>query len=106
MNRLTSFILAALLLVALSALRKAQTSAPGQIDRETLDKWYMSYIAFNGQGYNSFVAESTDLVKWTNPRLALGFGKEGEFDFGGCRRDLRIRKARHRHDQATPVMGH
>ena len=21
---------------------------------------------------------------WTNPRLAMGFGKEGEFDFGGC----------------------
>ena len=51
---------------------------PGQTD-----KWYMSYIAFNGQGYNSFVVESTDLVKWTNPRLAMGFGKQGEFDFGG-----------------------
>ena len=48
------------------------------------DKWFMSFIAFNGQGYNSFVAESTDLVKWTNPRLAMGFGKPGEFDFGGC----------------------
>lgn len=47
------------------------------------DKWYMSYIAFGG-GYNSFVVESTDLVTWTNPRLAMGFGKEGEFDFGGC----------------------
>jgi predicted GH43/DUF377 family glycosyl hydrolase len=48
------------------------------------DKWYMSFIAFNGKGYNSFVAESTDLVQWTNPKLAMGFGKEGEFDFGGC----------------------
>ena len=48
------------------------------------DKWYMSFIAFNGKGYNSFVAESTDLVRWTNPKLAMGFGKEGEFDFGGC----------------------
>jgi len=47
------------------------------------DKWYMSFIGFNGQGYNSFVAESTDLVHWTHPRLALGFGKPGEFDFGG-----------------------
>jgi hypothetical protein len=52
---------------------------PGQAD-----KWFMSFIAFNGQGYNSFAAESTDLVHWTNPRLAMGFGKEGEFDFGGC----------------------
>jgi len=48
------------------------------------DKWFMSFISFNGKGYNSFVAESTDLVKWTNPRLAMGFGKPGEFDFGGC----------------------
>lgn len=48
------------------------------------DKWFMSFIGFNGKGYNSFVAESTDLVKWTNPRLAMGFGKPGEFDFGGC----------------------
>ena len=48
------------------------------------DKWYMSFIAFNGQGYNSFVAESNDLIHWSNPRLAMGFGKPGEFDHGGC----------------------
>jgi beta-xylosidase len=30
------------------------------------------------------VVESTDLLHWTNPRLAMGFGREGEFDFGGC----------------------
>jgi hypothetical protein len=46
-------------------------------------KWYMSFVAFNGKGYNSFTAESTDLVHWTNMRLAMGFGKPGEFDFGG-----------------------
>ena len=44
----------------------------------------MSFIGYNGQGYNSFVVESTDLLHWTNPKLAMGFGKEGEFDFGGC----------------------
>jgi predicted GH43/DUF377 family glycosyl hydrolase len=48
------------------------------------DKWHMSFIGFNGQGYNSFVAESDDLIHWTKPRLAMGFGKPGEFDFGGC----------------------
>jgi hypothetical protein len=48
------------------------------------DKWFMSFIAFNGQGYNSFVAESTDLVQWTHPRLAMGFGPTNEFDAGGC----------------------
>lgn len=46
--------------------------------------WYMSFIAFDGQGYNSFVAESNDLVRWTKPRLAMGFGPAGEFDHGGC----------------------
>jgi predicted GH43/DUF377 family glycosyl hydrolase len=48
------------------------------------DVWYMSFIGFNGKGYNSFVVESRDLVHWTNPQLAMGFGKEGEFDYGGC----------------------
>ena len=48
------------------------------------DKWYMSFIAFNGKGYNSFVAESADLVHWSNYRLAMGFGPEGRFDHGGC----------------------
>ena len=48
------------------------------------DKWLMSFIAFNGQGYNSFVAESTDLVHWKKPRLAMGFGPAKEFDHGGC----------------------
>lgn len=47
------------------------------------DKWFMSFIAFDGKGYNSFVAESADLIRWTNPRLAMGFGPEGGFDHGG-----------------------
>ncbi|MDO4557801.1 MAG: hypothetical protein Q4C47_02420 [Planctomycetia bacterium] len=46
-------------------------------------KWYMSFIAFNGKGYNTFVVESDDLIRWTNPRLLFGFGPEGEFDHGG-----------------------
>lgn len=48
------------------------------------DTWLMSFIAFDGKGYNSFVAESDDLVSWKNIRHAMGFGKQGEFDFGGC----------------------
>jgi len=47
-------------------------------------KWYMSFIAFNGKGYNSFLAESDDMVHWNNARLAMGFGPPGEFDHGGC----------------------
>jgi hypothetical protein len=48
------------------------------------DKWFLSFIAFDGHGYNSFVTESTNLVQWTQPRLAMGFGPANEFDFGGC----------------------
>jgi beta-xylosidase len=43
----------------------------------------MAFIGFNGKGYNSFVVESDDLIHWKNPQLALGFGPEGAFDFGG-----------------------
>ena len=46
--------------------------------------WYMSFLAFNGHGYNSFVAASDDLIHWKTPRLAMGFGPAGEFDHGGC----------------------
>lgn len=46
-------------------------------------RWYMSFIGFDGQGYQSFIAESTDLVQWSKPRLAMGFGEEGAFDHGG-----------------------
>ena len=46
--------------------------------------WYMSFIAFNGKGYNSFVEQSTDLLHWSNPQLAMGFGQSGQFDYGGC----------------------
>jgi hypothetical protein len=53
--------------------------APGQNN-----KWFMSFIGFNGQGYNSFIVESTNLMQWTNPRLAMGFGPPNEFDHGGC----------------------
>jgi predicted GH43/DUF377 family glycosyl hydrolase len=46
-------------------------------------KWYMTFIGFDGMGYQSFIAESDDLLNWGNMRLAMGFGKKGEFDYGG-----------------------
>lgn len=48
------------------------------------DKYYMSFIGFDGQGYQSFVAESSNLIDWGNCRLAMGFGPSGQFDHGGC----------------------
>ncbi len=46
-------------------------------------KWYMTFIGFDGKGYQSFIAESENLVHWDNMRLAMGYGPEGEFDYGG-----------------------
>ncbi len=47
------------------------------------DRWYMSFIGFDGKGYQSFVADSSDLVNWTPRGLAMGYGAVGEFDHGG-----------------------
>lgn len=47
------------------------------------DRWYMTFIGFDGRGYQSFLAESNDLVHWHHRGLAMGFGPEGEFDHGG-----------------------
>jgi beta-xylosidase len=60
------------------------TDAPTVYQRPGDPNWCLSFIGFNGKGYQSFVAESTDLVHWGNHRLAMGFGKEGDFDHGGC----------------------
>ena len=46
-------------------------------------KWYMTFIGYDGLGYQSFIAESIDLVHWKNFRLAMGYGSPGAFDFGG-----------------------
>ena len=45
--------------------------------------WYMTFTGYDGKGYQSFVAESADLVHWGNMRLSMGYGPEGEFDHGG-----------------------
>jgi predicted GH43/DUF377 family glycosyl hydrolase len=48
------------------------------------DKYYMSFVGFDGRGYRSFVAASDDLITWGNSRLAMGYGPTNEFDHGGC----------------------
>ena len=47
-------------------------------------KWYMTFVGFDGKGYQSFVAESADLLRWKPRGLAMGYGPPGEFDHGGC----------------------
>jgi len=47
------------------------------------DRWYMSFVGFDGVGYQSFVAASDDLLHWSDYQLAMGYGPEGEFDYGG-----------------------
>ena len=59
------------------------TDVPTVFQVKGSDRWLMSYIGFDGMGYQSFVAESKDLVKWDKHRLAMGYGPEGEFDHGG-----------------------
>ena len=48
--------------------------------------WYMSFIGFDGQGYQSFLASSDDLVRWRQLGLAMGaYGMAlmlGEFALG------------------------
>lgn len=59
------------------------TDVPTVFQMKRSDKWYMTFIGFDGQGYQSFIAESEDLVHWEKMRLAMGYGPEGSFDYGG-----------------------
>jgi len=46
-------------------------------------KWYMTFIGFDGKGYQTFLAESDDLIHWRQLGLAMGYGPKGSFDHGG-----------------------
>ncbi len=46
-------------------------------------KYHISFVAFEGSGYQSVIADSTDMIHWTNYHLAMSYGGEGEFDHGG-----------------------
>jgi len=39
------------------------------------DVWYMTYIIFDGQGYETWLAESNDLLKWESKGKILSFTK-------------------------------
>ena len=40
------------------------------------DKWYMSYIVFDGQGYETWLAESENLLNWQSKGKLLSFTKD------------------------------
>jgi predicted GH43/DUF377 family glycosyl hydrolase len=60
------------------------TDAPTVYQIPGSNKWYMSFVGFDGKGCQSFVAESDDLLHWGNYRLAMGYGPDNSFDHGGC----------------------
>ncbi len=59
------------------------TDVPTVFQLQGEKKWYMSFIGYDGHGYQSFIAESQDLVDWDHVSLAMGYGPEGAFDYGG-----------------------
>lgn len=47
------------------------------------DVWQMWYTGFDGTGYQTALATSTDLVHWEPQGLVMGYGKPGAYDHGG-----------------------
>lgn len=43
------------------------------------DTWYMTYVVFDGQGYETWLAESSDLLNWKTKGKILSF-TEGTWD--------------------------
>jgi len=39
-------------------------------------KWFMTYIIFDGTGYETWIAESDDLLKWTTKGKIMSFSKD------------------------------
>jgi len=47
------------------------------------DEWQMWYTGFDGRGYQTALAVSSDLLHWQPKGLVMGFGKAGAYDHGG-----------------------
>ena len=61
----------------------SMTDVPTVFRVQGSDRWIMTFIGFDGVGYQSFAAESADLIHWGNFQIAMGYGPKGEFDHGG-----------------------
>ncbi len=44
------------------------------------NKWYMTYIIYDGRGYETWLAESTDLLDWTTKGKLLSFSDTAKWD--------------------------
>ncbi|MCQ2394044.1 MAG: glycosylase [Kiritimatiellae bacterium] len=44
------------------------------------DAWYMLYIRYDGRGYETHLAKSTDLLHWEKKGLVLSRGEKGTWD--------------------------
>lgn len=44
------------------------------------NKWYMTYIVFDGRGYESWIAESEDLLNWKKLGRTLSFSDSTDWD--------------------------
>ncbi len=47
------------------------------------NEWQMWYTGFDGTGYQTALATSTDLVHWKPEGLVMGYGAPGAYDHGG-----------------------
>lgn len=47
------------------------------------DQWQMWYTGFDGVGYQTALATSSDLVHWSPAGLVMGYGAPGAYDYGG-----------------------
>ena len=43
-------------------------------------KWYMTYIIFNGRGYETWIAKSDDLLHWATQGRVLSFSDTTDWD--------------------------
>jgi len=58
-------------LVVIPADRTKMVDCPGIFRHK--NKWYMTYIVFDGKGYETWLAQSTDLLNWNTMGRILSF---------------------------------
>ncbi|WP_246022470.1 glycoside hydrolase family protein [Filimonas effusa] len=44
------------------------------------NKWYMTYVVFDGRGYETWLAESNDLLHWSNKGRIMSFSDTTDWD--------------------------